>query len=96
MFVVGMWKYRLELIRRREMHRIVQTGVGTNTALEATRGTIDLAEQLNLEPALVTLNGVGWCDRSAQLGNANEAHRGDEINKPLRNAHERTDLADRL
>jgi hypothetical protein len=78
------------------MHRIVQSGVAAHTALEATRGTIDLTEQLNLEPALVTLNRIGWCERSAQFGNPNEIHGSDEINKSLRNAHERTDLANRL
>lgn len=78
------------------MHRIVQSGVATDTALEATRGTIYLAKQLNLEPALITLNGFGRCDRSAQFGNANKAHSCDKINEPLRNPHERTDLADRL
>jgi hypothetical protein len=95
-FVVGWREDRPEFIRRCEMHGIIQARVRTHTSLEATRRTINLAQQLNLKPALVRLNGIGWCERSGQFSNANEAHGCDEVNEPLRNAHERTDLADRL
>jgi hypothetical protein len=42
------------------------------------------------------LNGIGWCEISGQFSNANEIHGSDEVNKSLRNAYERTDLADWL
>jgi len=78
------------------MHRVIQDRVGAHAPLETTRPAINLAQQLNWEPALVTLYGIGWRERPGQLGNANEVDSCNEVNESLGNAHERTDLADRL
>jgi hypothetical protein len=71
---------------------VVKTGVRANATLEATSPTIYLAEQLDLEPTLVALDGVSWSQRSGKFSDSEEAHAADEVYKPLGNAHERADL----
>ncbi len=88
MLVVGMRKYRPELIRRREVYWIIQTWVGTHAALKATRSAIDLAQQLHLQPAIVTLNGLRWFEGTREFGDANKADGGNEVDKALGDSDE--------
>jgi hypothetical protein len=94
--LVWMWEYRRELIRRREVDRIIQARVGSDAALELTGAAIDLAEQLDLQPALVMLNCLGRCEWASEFGDAKEGDRGDKVDGALGDAHERSDLADGL
>jgi hypothetical protein len=67
-----MWKYRRELIRRREVNWIIQSWVRTNSALKAPSCPIDLAEQLNLQPALITLDSLYRYDGTGKLSDTNK------------------------
>jgi hypothetical protein len=90
------WKYCAELIGRCEVHRVIKTWVGTHTTLEASRAAVDFSEQLNLQPALVMLDCLGWCKWSGYFGNANEADRGNQIDETLWYAHQGANLTDCL
>ena len=86
--IAGVWEYRPELIRRREVYWIIQTWVRTHAALKATRSAIDLAQQLHLQPALVTLNGLRWFEGTREFGDANKADGCNEVDKALGDSDE--------
>jgi hypothetical protein len=96
MFFIRWRKHRLEFLRRREMDRIVQTGVRADTALKAARPSINLTKQLDLQPALVALHVLRRDNRASKLGDTNQADRCNEINQTLGNSHKGTDLTDGL
>ncbi len=83
MLVVGRRKYGPELTRRREVYWIIKTWVRTHAALKATRSAIDFAQQLHLQPALVTLDGVRWFEGTREFGDANKADGGNEVDEAL-------------
>jgi hypothetical protein len=94
--IVGWREDRPEFIRRGKVHWIIQARIRTHSALETTRRTINLPQQLNLKPALVQLNGTGWGERPGQFRNANETYSSNEVNEALGDTHEGTNLTDGL
>jgi hypothetical protein len=89
-------KYRSQIIGCGKVHRIIQAGVGPYPALEALCRTVELAEELDLQPALTGLDNLGRRLRTSQLGYPEQAHLRYEIDQPLRQAHDRANLPDRL
>jgi hypothetical protein len=51
-------EYGPEIIGGGKVHRIIQAGVGPHSSLEAFRRTIELAEKLDLQPALTSLDNL--------------------------------------
>jgi hypothetical protein len=83
-----MREYGVELIGCREVHWIVQSRVGTYTTLETTGPAINLAQQLNLQPTIVALDGVRGRKEACQLRNTDKVDSCDEVNKSLWNPYE--------
>jgi hypothetical protein len=88
--VVDVWfrEHRAEILCGREVNCVIEPGVRANPALKAPRPPVDLAEQLDLEPALACLHDFGWSLGSCEFGDADEADRREEINEALGNADE--------
>jgi hypothetical protein len=74
MLLVWGRKDRPELVRSRKVDGIIQPRVRTNATLKAACATIDLAQQLHLEPPLVVLNGFTGGERAGQLSDPDQAH----------------------
>jgi len=85
-FVCG-WKNDAEIVRRRKVHGVIQARVGAHAPLESTRATVDLSEQLHLEPAFPCLNHLGRPLRAGQLGNTKEADLTNQVNETLGQTH---------
>lgn len=77
------------------MDRVVKAGIAADTSLELVKA-VDLAQQLDLEPALADLNVLDRRQRWAQLGNADQGDRADQVDETLREANDRPNLADGL
>ncbi|HUZ51853.1 MAG TPA: hypothetical protein VMU94_04935 [Streptosporangiaceae bacterium] len=57
--ILPLWgEYGPEIIGGGKVHRVIQAGVGSDSALEAFRRTIELAEKLDLQPALTSLDNL--------------------------------------
>jgi hypothetical protein len=52
-------KHRNEVVGRSEMDRIIESRVGTDAALKEAGATINLPQQLDLQPALACLHDLG-------------------------------------
>jgi hypothetical protein len=70
------------------MHGVIEAWIRANATLEAASTAIDLAQQLNLEPSLVTLNRLCGCDRASKFSNAHKTNGGNKVNKALRDPDE--------
>jgi hypothetical protein len=75
--VVWVGKYQCKLFRRCEVDRVIKTGIRADATLEATRSAINLAEQLHLQPPLVSLDSLRRRKRSGKFRDSEEADRGD-------------------
>jgi len=74
MLVIRMREYRSKLIRGCKVDWIVKPRVGTYASLEATGATVNLTEQLDLEPAFIMLNSLSRRKWASEFGDPDKAN----------------------
>jgi hypothetical protein len=88
MGVAGCWEDSAEVVGRGEVDRVVETWIDGDASLKPiSAATNDLAEELDLQPALAGLNRLGRRNRSRKLGYPDEVYRRDQIDQTLRDPH---------
>jgi hypothetical protein len=77
MLAAGRRKHCRQIVGSCKVHRIVKSGIGANASLEALRGSIDFSEQLHLEPAIPSLDGLSRRLGPGELTDSEQADRSD-------------------